>query len=392
VSVGAWTIVVALVIVAADVIGGQVRWRELAPSAALAATALIPLALAARSGFTGADVDARVFEILFFNRSPHHYSFTAFNTGRQLDMVVVASVALVSEHLLRLERRSLRLVILTILGLGLMSAFFLHVVYWPLPVRLFPYRLSPLLTALAAVLAIALAVRPDLPRAHRTVGLLGVGALILSGDRDALLNGVNDAVVATLMISTGIAVLVVVARQHYRAPAADLSLCTSLLTVIALTLTVGFLVSSPPAHTTDWLTAEQRDVVELIGQVVPSGETMLTPPDEAYIRYSTARAIVVDFKAFPMAGDEMVEWRQRLEDVTGRSIRTDGAGGTRLLRELTAAYRQRSRTDLETVARHYDASYLLVAADSVAGRQIADDGTAAMWEAGGFTLARIDPS
>jgi hypothetical protein len=50
----------------------------------------------------------------------------------------------------------------------------------------------------------------------------------------------------------------------------------------------------------------------------PKDAQFLSPPDMETVRYHGQRAIVVDWKSTPILPGELVEWRNRLVDVTGR--------------------------------------------------------------------------
>ena len=53
-------------------------------------------------------------------------------------------------------------------------------------------------------------------------------------------------------------------------------------------------------------------------QTTPIDALFLTPPDIETMRLNGRRAIVVDWKSGPQAPAEILQWWQRLQDVTGR--------------------------------------------------------------------------
>ena len=50
----------------------------------------------------------------------------------------------------------------------------------------------------------------------------------------------------------------------------------------------------------------------------PKDALFLTPPGVETMRFHGQRAIVVDWKSNPIVPEEVLEWHQRLKDVTGR--------------------------------------------------------------------------
>jgi hypothetical protein len=62
----------------------------------------------------------------------------------------------------------------------------------------------------------------------------------------------------------------------------------------------------------------------------------LTPPNDEYARYCGERAIVVDWKSIPPMPGEILDWYQRLKDVTGKD-RIDSAADLNGYDELDAA-------------------------------------------------------
>jgi hypothetical protein len=70
---------------------------------------------------------------------------------------------------------------------------------------------------------------------------------------------------------------------------------------------------------------------------------------------------VVDFKSFPY-GDSAVEWRRRIEDVTGAPFRVSYPGVVEASTALDAAYESRDLGALGAVARSYGARYVVIPA------------------------------
>lgn len=63
---------------------------------------------------------------------------------------------------------------------------------------------------------------------------------------------------------------------------------------------------------------EEEDLYRWMREQSPKDAVFLTPPDVETMRFWGQRAIVVDWKSQPHIPEEVLEWLQRLKDVTGR--------------------------------------------------------------------------
>lgn len=395
VSVGAWIGLVLATMIVGEFSQGRLDIRSLLRPATVALIALSPLIVVVASDFLGPRTDPQTYRILFEVRSPHHYAFADFGVANHLQIIVVIAIALVAEHLGGYRSRGLRSAVIAITAIGLSGAFFLYVMYWPLPVRLFPYRLAPLLIALAAILAVALLTRRDVARSHRVFGGGAVLVLLViepSQLLDPLGSLLGDApspgaAVVASMLAAALCAAVLASRTF--SLSASTLIALGLLSATAA-VTVALTMHQPPTHTLRWLPPAQEEFGEAVSEVVPKGEMLVVPPEAHHVRLATGRAVVVDFKTFPMVGVEMKEWKQRLEDVTGKPISTDGPGGKDLRNVLSNRYHQQPLEAIRDAGEHYGATYLLVDEDSVAGRRALDRPTARGRLLGDYILAPVD--
>lgn len=93
----------------------------------------------------------------------------------------------------------------------------------------------------------------------------------------------------------------------------------------------------------------------------PKDARFLSPPGIETIRYDGERAIVVDWKSTPILPHELVEWRNRLADVTGRP-------NFRSWRDL-AGYNFLDERRLEYLKRKYHLDYVIVGRGRARGLQ-----------------------
>ena len=100
---------------------------------------------------------------------------------------------------------------------------------------------------------------------------------------------------------------------------------------------------------------------------VPAGALVLAPPGEPGWRFWSGHPEVVDFKSFPYGAESSLEWLRRIEDVTGAPFTVTYAGVTEASQALDVAYQSRGLSALGSVARAYDARYLVVSTTLAAG-------------------------
>jgi hypothetical protein len=397
VSVGVWTGLVLGLMILAQAAHGAVTPRRLLRPVIAAFFALIPLLVQAGQDFAGSGADPEVYRLLFHARSPHHYSFVDFGLANHARAGLVIAIAIVGTRLVGTPAaRSLRTAVLAIAGIGLAGAFFLHISYWPLPIRLFPYRLAPLMTGIAAAVSVALISRASSTPRTRLFGLLASLSLLAAG-QPRVLAPLNEAfrerpshfihalIAATVLVMLALA-LHARSQQTFGIPPDKTWVIPSLA---AATLILVF--AQPPTFASRSLSEQQRELGQAVSEIVPVGEVVLVPPEVDHLRITARRGIVVDFKSFPMVGDEMLEWRHRLQDVSGTPVDLDGGGGGggALRARLSVGYGERTLAELERAGRRYGASFVLVHEDSVAGRSLASGPADRSWPLGDHRVARI---
>lgn len=371
VNVGMWMGLVVAAWIAFD----RAPWRSLRWRPALAGfvVGVSPLAVLVLGDFGGADVPPGTFETLFRGRAPHHYLPLTAPAESHLVMGVLLAGVIVLLLVDPPHRRPLAAVAAAAsVAMAIALAAGSPLIDWPLPVRLFPFRLVPILMLLTVALLAVTAARD-----RRSAAWLMVGAFAASAASMplALLLAATAVVMSGLPRTTTIpqpptayATLVVLAVAGWSAwttyvpthPGFDPSL------------------PEPPALAT-----------ALAGSTSP-GEVVLTDPAVSGLRWYAERAIVVDFKVFPLDGRGMSEWRQRMRAVTGIDPAEPGDVADRrtLAHAYASAYNRRSLDELDRVAAVYGADAILVAADSVAAGQARAAGRQPTELGAGYVLIR----
>jgi hypothetical protein len=300
--------------------------RRLVRGAWLLGPSLIVLAwsvpfLLASSGSALAAESRRIFQEV---RAPHHYDVERFveDFVPWLGFQLLGAWALwASWRQAQTPRRRLLTLLLgfwlLIIPAALLSYFGVRSVN-----QLFAWRIAPHGSLLAQVAFTGVLIERLTSRegpalaasaAERWLAAAGLGALVL----DAALGTSRDVSLLTLCIAAA-----ALAHQRWtRFLTADQS-----WRIVATASAAAFLlaIASPLSKVgkrSDLLSGKDRDLAELCQwlQRSSSRETiLLTPPDEAEVRFRCERAIVVDWKSTPVIPEQVMTWVERMEDVTGQ--------------------------------------------------------------------------
>jgi len=373
-SVGVWLFGLLGLLLLHDVTTSSITWPRAWRFMLGIVVISMPLALWAWNNFSS-DVPAGTFDLLFRVRSPHHYSFLDFGARAHVSASVVIMLGLYAEALTKPLGRRLRTLIIAMVTVQLLGLFFLEIVSWPLYVRIFPYRVSPWLLFMTIALVLHATSRSDLRPRQRLV--TGVGAVILLVfDRPGILTAIVERS-GLLVVLAAVAVIVeIVLRRGSPWP----RLHTHLLHATVLVSAAAFVylgVQSSQSSPAPEFSAGGPSIAAAFAEHVDVGEIMLTPPDQTQIRQISRRGIVVDFKTFPMGGEEMLEWQERIERVAGIPLRSQRSVDFQLQSILDDSYHSRRPEDLFDVAADYGASFIVVRKDSLVAREILASGRTA---------------
>jgi hypothetical protein len=381
VSVGVWLGILIAVVVLPDLLRGGRARRELLVTGGLALLALAPMIAWAQQSFLGGSpAPPDSYRILFQLRSPHHYDLVSLPASAHLGFASQLAAALAVSLRMGPVGNILRRVSVTIAVAGALGWFFLHVAYWPLYLRLFPYRLVPLVAYVAAVGGVALLARSEARIEDRAVGCAACLVVLWLPVPTA------DPFVAQVALSALLVVALATFGWVRRGPGCPRGSVAGLAVVATATTA---LVASPPNVRREATVPQQMVVAHAVAEEVPVGGTVVAPPGVSWLRLESGRATVVDFKSFPMEGQAMVEWRDRLRTVTGHALRMEGPAGFSLRGELDARFDARPLADLIEVADQYRARHLLLRADTPAALEAAAGGLE-LTLLPGFVLVRLD--
>ena len=94
-------------------------------------------------------------------------------------------------------------------------------------------------------------------------------------------------------------------------------------------------------------------------QLSPKNALVLVPPLDEKFRFYSQRSIVFTFKSFPFTDEGIKVWRDRLETITGTKDFTKYA----LESALNDFYDKRSNSEIITIAKKFNANYILTRID-----------------------------
>ena len=311
-------------------------------------------------------------DIYFYIRCPHH-----FVPGKQeAGYIPFAAWQMIgagaSLHLLRTEGNARRLGAfiggrLFIIWTSLVLATLVSVK--PV-IQLFAWRLGPYCELLLQVLACAGAVEMFLdPGSIRRRGVASLGLIVTGVGFLAMHEGVaNRPPLAVLVLAIAFAVVV---AQLVSLAASEIvparlgpalrRAWESIGPTVALMAAIGCVIpTAMPLLTTvrqrsSLLTPFSKDETDLYDWMRNStakDAMFLTPPEMDKVRFHSQRAIVVDWKSCPFLPAEVLEWHQRLKDVTNRPA----FGGTHDLE----GYASLDQARLEALRVKYALDYVVV--------------------------------
>lgn len=204
------------------------------------------------------------------------------------------------------------------------------------------YRLTP--AALGAVAGLALLV-----------------ALMLLAD-------FGSSFVETMALAFGLAVtfLMLLATRPWRRIGLPILLVVLLVGAVVLTRYVDVPILSsrlralqPVMSTADWRGPE-AEAARWARENTPPDALFLAPPEFGRFRLAARRGLVVDFKSFPWQDEDMLRWKERLDDCYGG---TDGLGFD-AARRMDARYHEIGEERILAVALKYGATYAVLYADT----------------------------
>ena len=321
------------------------------------------------------------FAILFYGRSPQHYAIQFSDLRTQLSglHIFAASVILaftIRQKDLRLKVQSL---VVSIGVLCLLGYLLLEFWYTPVFVRLFPYRAIPILVVLNCCMIASLLLTSSLTR--RELGTISLVAFSSICFRYSL--PVSFILLALAMVLPWV--------RPMNSPAATGEARAAFSVICSVGVLSLLLMTSQnrPAFFPDWPSPMRRVLVNVFDEHTSKNAVIVVPPWLSGIRIDAERAIVVNTKSFPVYGPEMVEWADRMHDISGvdpRFAKQYLQMGENIWQLYNEGYHARSLRDLVAAAHKYKARFILVSTNSRFHWEAGQNDLRSLWSGNGYAL------
>ena len=302
--------------------------------------ALSPLLLAA--SHTKASPEAQ--EILFRVRSPHHYNPARYERNF-MPFAAWQMIGIGSGWLLHKTASGRRLgAVLCGLMLTIWTGTFLTTFYdVPKVNQIFVWRFAPnadLLSQILFVCALAHALaKPSITRHYPAVAIgliaagMGVFGVFWRGKENAPIPNLMLVLLGAVLLLRVVDLALDAVVRFVPTQASLVGELKQLLIFCPLLLGAYQLYRVVPdklevARAKSTLLKEDGgrndELYRWLREKSPKDAIYLTPPDLEGARFLGQRAIVVDWKAVPLIPTELLEWYERLCDVTGREVKGSG--------------------------------------------------------------------
>jgi hypothetical protein len=325
----------------------------------------VPFLLASAAPTVSTDAQRIYVEV----RAPHHYmpARFAWDFAPWLGFQLLGLAALLGPVRRGSDAHRRVLILLGAAWLLVISAVLLSTVVTVRPVQeLMAWRICPEATLLAqssfALACVALfcegkSALVGLEPLARTLSVLGVLAMLVGSIATRHWNAtlvVLALCVAVAIVTSGVFGAVAGAARG-TLPLAYVS--GGLLIALAGANALRF---AELVHVSNLLSGVEPGVAELCAwarKSTPENALFLTPPQEDEIRFQCRRAIVVDWKSNPAVPSEVLEWYDRIENVTAQhpfQREADLDGYQKLDQARVAALRERYGFDYVVVERGHE--------------------------------------
>lgn len=321
--------------------------------------------------------------ILFYGRSPHHYAIQFFQTRSHLATLNIFASTIILASVVRLADIRVRILsfVMTVGVLCLLGYVLLEIWYVPTFIRMFPYRAIPLLVVINACLITVVML-------EGTAGRRELGIVVMVAASSVFFQ-FNMAV--SFLLLAGAIVLRFIPLQA-PLPSREARAALALVGIIAALSLVHGALMRPPVFFQPWPPASDLALKKVLDEFTSEEDVIVVPPWLTGIRITAKRAIVVNMKSLPMYGPEMVQWADRMLDISGvdpRLAKQYLAQGANIWQIYNQGYQARSMEDLITAARKYGARFILVSTASRFHFEASKSALPALWSGGGYALYQV---
>ena len=258
-------------------------------------------------------------------------------------LIIFIAVSLTVEQLYQQKKIAVALLLPIVLTLPFRGIIFLGLSAWQAINYIFPKRYTGFLWALTAATLIFSLIYP-LTNSWEIIGDRTISILIFF----------SIVILPFILEKAAVSTVVKQTATHTLA----------LATTATLVLGVAGILPKPMLdifQTRVNINAVPRDDLSKLAlrfsQISSQDAVVLIPPSVTSFQYFSQRAIVVNFKNFPLTEKGIKEWRNRMEAVLGVPLNPQMIWGG------NDFFSRRSSDDLVKVARNYNADYILTRSD-----------------------------
>jgi hypothetical protein len=360
------------------------EWVQAGIGAAIVLAAFLPVVIGTLNKDAGQVED---FAILFYGRSPQHFAVQYSDLQTHLMGLHIFASSLILAFAIRTPEIRLKVLILVvnIAVLCALGYLLLEVWYTPAFVRLFPFRAIPILVVLnSCIIASVLLDTAATVREKACITLMALSSVFFQYSIT-----LSFALLATALV---LPALKTMGRQTSTGNAR--AVLTIVCVAIAISLGITTL-KNRPLFFQQWPAPFQLELASALNKYTSKNSVIVVPPWLSGVRISAERAIVVNTKNFPVYGPEMVQWADRMHDVSGvdpRQAKQYLQIGANIWQSYAQGYQSRSLQDLVTAAHKYKADFILVRSDSRYHWEAGQKKFHSLWSGNGYALYEVPDS
>ena len=279
--------------------------------------------------------------LAYLVRSPHHYDPMVFGINEWLVTLFPVTMSFIIYFTHKLKRREIILmsVIIGFCVLVLVNNVFVQSLSF---YKIYVWRFAPFLLIFSYIFISATVFRERV-LSRKVLALIILGAIfILIVNYNALTSSMKIA-----LFVPGVYFL----SKKYR----------NVYVYTAITISIIALSGLTQGGYKGIYIYNKNAPMEWIKNNTGSSSLLLVPPDIEGVRLNSYRPVVVNFKCAPIGvGEEMLEWKTRLEKITGiSSLELMDEKGYSLIGKLTGLYLERSPDDIKDIMSEYNADYFV---------------------------------
>jgi hypothetical protein len=340
---------------------GKARLKNLILQNSFISLNIVFILFATNFAFIKSNVDRSDYAIYFELRAPHHYLYDFFTLNQYTLTICLLALIYFLQKSVRIQIPGLDTFVVFLISLFLLSVVS-TILFIPEFLRLFPYRLFPLLIPFSAILLAREILRSDSKRSLAFWNLLTLLLLLVSKNRPGLNPYKWEKLQEShVFISLFLFLLVVSTLFSLKYFHGRQCIQVSLSVGIIFLLTI---FAFPTNKMNQDIEAYDVNGLNQITRFVPEGETILVPPSAGEVRLLAQRAIVVDYGASPHDLNLMGFWKDRILRLSCGNNPDKSARGYELLDAISIEYKNCPISKLIQIAKDYDANYILVEVES----------------------------